>query len=222
MAIDLLFKEKNITGLIENSTGKLINEMMQTRKDIYYLKEKYSDMLFGINISEDFKYYLGNYSKEKLCEQLKNFNLDNDILQKNHIDLTSSEKRKILLIIGLLSQNKIIIIDNPTIKLDNKAIQMLIKQLKKIKREEKIIILKSYNANFLLEACDEVVIFDNEKYINGNKFDILSNEHLLESVNMKVPDVLNFINIVKGTKKIKLLYRDNINDLVKDIFRYAK
>lgn len=252
-SINILFSEKKITSLIGNSEcGKkeLINliygldkihsgvikygrkkidassnskKCIEIRKMIYYLREDSSNMLFNINIKEDIKYHLDKYDNEKLCELLKSFNLDNSILEKCYLDLSSSEIRKIQLIIGLMSNSKVIILENPTIKLDNKSIQTLIKHLKKIKREDKIIIINSYNTNFLLEVSDEVIVMDNNKIIDeGSKFDILSNEKLLNKINLKTPNILHFINKVKKLKNKKISYSDNINDLIKDIFRYAK
>lgn len=202
------------------SSKKKINEMIN---QIYYLNENSIKQLFNINIKEDIKFYLDKYDKEKLNKMLKTFNLDNSLLLKNYSELSSSELKKILLIIGLLSTKKIIILDNPTLNLDAKSIQTLVKLLKQFKRENKIIILSSYNTDFLLEVSDNIVVVDNKKIINqGNKFEIFSNEKLMEKVNLKVPDVISFSNAVKEIKNIKIGYRDNINDLLKDIFRYAK
>ena len=180
-------------------------------------------MLFNINIKEDIKFYLGEYNESKLYELLKLFNLDSTILDNNYLELSSSEKRKILLIIGLMIDSKIIILENPTFRLDNKAIQSLVKCLKKIKREEKIIIITSYNTNFLLEIADRIVVLDNRKIIeDGNKFDVLSNKKILNKINLNIPNIIQYVDKVKELKNIKIGYRDNINDLIKDVFRYAK
>lgn len=245
--INLTLKEKEITSILGSNESKKIELIevicgldkitngiikyrkdevelnIDTKKDIYYLKDNYENMLFNINIKEDIKYYLGCYDNEKLNDLLKGFNLDIKILESNYLELSSSEIRKILLIIGLMSSAKIIILENPTIKLDNKSIQTLIKNLKKLKRENKIVIISSYNTNFLLEISDRVIVVDNKKIIyDGNKFEVLSNEKILDKINLKVPDVIQFINKIKELKNIKIGYRDNINDLIKDIFRYAK
>lgn len=208
-------------GSIEYKDIKLDNKSI--KNIIYYLEEDYSKMLFNINIIEDFKFYLGNFNKERLFELLKKFNLDIEILNKNYIELSSSEVRKILLIIGLMTEKQIIIFENPNIKLDNKAKQTLIKELKRLKRNNKIIIITSYDTDFLLEVSDKILVIDKNKIIiENNKFEVLSNKKLLKKINLQIPDTLNFINEVKEIKNIKIGYRDNINDLLKDIYRYAK
>lgn len=198
-------------------------KMIDIKKNIFHLSENSIDMLFNINIKEDIKFYLGEYDELRLSELLKNFNLNEKILENSYLDLSSSEARKILLIIALMSTAKILILENPNITLDNKSIQTLIKELKKLKREEKIILITSYNSDFLLQVSDNVVVVDNANIIKeANKYEVFSDEKLLEKLNFEVPKVLEFINKVKELKNIRLGYRDNINDLIKDVYRHAK
>ena len=172
---------------------------------------------------EDIKFYLGEYDQLRLEEILKSFNLNEKILENSYLDLSSSEAKKIILTIAFMSNSKILILENPNISLDNKSTQTLIKELKKLKREERIILVTSYTSDFLLEVSDRVIVTANNKIIEeGNKYEIFPNKQLLEKINLEVPKVLEFINKVKELKNIKLGYRDNINDLIKDIYRHAK
>ena len=128
-----------------------------------------------------------------------------------------------MLFIGLIGKYEIIIFNYTTLKLDKIALQSLIKILKKIKRENKMIIISSNDVNFLLEVSDEILVIKNKKILEqGNKYEILSNEKILNKLNLKVPNILEFANKTQKLKNIKIGYRDNINDLIKDIFRYAK
>lgn len=251
--INIKFTEKEITALVGNSESikkdvisvicglekitsgevkygrrkqdKSTNEekMLDIKKNIFHVGENFNGVLFNINIKEDIKFYLGEYDELRLSELLKNFNLNEKILENSYLDLSSSEIRKVLLIIGLMSIANILILETPNLVLDNKSIQTLIKELKKLKREEKIILITSYNSEFLLEISDNVIVMDDNSIIKeGNKYEIFTDKKLLEKVNLEVPKVLEFINKVKELKNIKLGYRDNINDLIKDIYRHAK
>ena len=208
-------KEKQIEGTVEYKD--CVNEK------IYHLTENYNGMLFNVNIKEDIKFYLGNYDKIELLDYLKNFNLNEVILKKNYLELSSSEIKKILLIIGFMSQSKILILENPTCKLDNRGIQTLIKKLKQKKRENKIILITSYDTNFLLEISDKAFVVDDNRIIKeGKKYDIFSNKTLLKKINLEMPNTLQFVDAVKIIKNVKLSNRDNINDLIKDIYRNVK
>lgn len=220
--IDLfLNKNKFIKGQIY--IEKEVVSIEEIIKNSYCLKTKTPSLLFNINIKEDLKYHLGNYDNKKLEELLNDFSLTPSLLDKCYMEISSSELKKLSLIIALMINKKIIIIENPTKNLDYKTLQVLKKHLKKLKREDKIIIMISKNTNFLLEVTDDVIILDNNIIIQqGSKYDILSAEEILKKANLKTPDVLLFIEKTKKLKNIKLNNRDNINDLIKDIYRYAK
>lgn len=208
-------KEKQIEGIVEYKD--CVNEK------IYHLKENYNDMLFGVNVKEDIKYYLGNYDGNELLQYLNNFSLNKEILNKNYLELSTSEIKKILLIIGFISKSKILVLENPTCKLDNKGIQALIKILKKIKRANKIVLITSYNTDFLLEISDKIFIIDDDRIIKaGTKYDIFLNKTLLNKINLEMPKTLQFVDTVKKTNGVKLSNRDNINDLIKDVYRNVK
>lgn len=192
------------------------------RKNVFCIKENTRDILFNINVLEDINYYIKNIDEERLNELLKNFNLNNEILSKNYSELSNSEYKRIVLIVGIMVESSILILENPTNNLDNKNIQNLIKILKKLKRQKNIIIT-SNDTNFLLEITDNIILInDNGNTKEGDKYEILSDENLLEEINYEVPNIIKFINEVKKEKNIWLGYRDNINDLIKDVYRYAK
>lgn len=223
--------EKEFINLfVDNNIKKgeiyIDNELMQVEdfpKNSYIVKTNIYDTFFNINIKEDLKYYLGNYDNNKLEELLNSFNIDYEVLDKCYMEISSSEAKKLSLIIALMINKKILIIEEPTKNLDYKATQTLKKHLKKLKREDKIVIINSKNTNFILEVSDDILVLDNNTLTNkDSKYNILSNEKILNSCNLKMPDVLLFIEKIKKIKNIKLNNRDNINDLIKDIYRYAK
>lgn len=202
---------------------RIIN-LKKYRNDIAYLKENYQDQLFNINIYEDLKYGLKKaINQEDLKSLIKSFGLIEEILKKSYLEISDSEKKRICLIKMFLSDSKILIFDNPDSGLDYKYIQNLVKLLKRIKRNDKVIILASHNSDFVLQVSDKIIAIDNKKNMfSGKKYEVMSNKKVLEKVNMNIPNIINFVDTVLKIKKIKLGYRDNINDLIKDIYRNAK
>jgi len=199
------------------------SELTEIRKDISYLIEDYNSLLFSVNILEDIKYSIDNIDNKKLEELLNLFNLKNDILYKNYAELSNGEKKKILLIKIILEDKKIILLDNPNTGLDYKSKETLIKLLKREKRNGKTIIITSLDENFLLRVSDTVAIIYNGKVlIYDDKYKILEKEKVLEKVNMKVPNILRIQKRIKDTKNIEFRYKNNINDLLKDVCKNEK
>jgi len=201
-----------------------ISNLRKNKHEISYLKENYLNELFNINIFEDLKSGLkGSIDKENLKSLMKSFGLSEEILKKCYLEISDSEKKRICLIKLILSDSKILILDNATSGLDYKYTQNLMKVLKKLKRKDKVIILVSQSSEFVLQVSDRVIVIDNKKIIlDGDKYEVMSNKNVLDNINMDIPSVINFVDIVYKIKKIKLGYRDNINDLIKDIYRHAK
>lgn len=247
--ININFKKGKITSIIgKNGSGKthvlnLIyglniptngqiyidefknNENIEKMKsNIYYLTEDCSSKLFNFNILEDINCMVCKpINKEYLYELLKIFGLTKEILSKNYMEISNGEKKKICLIIMFMNNKDVLLLDNPNSELDNKSIQNLIKLLKKEKKIGKTIILTSNNSEFVLQVSDQVIVLDNKKIIiDDDKYTVLGNESILNRVNIKVPNIIKFENEVLKTKNIRLGYRDNINDLIKDVYRNAK
>ena len=106
-----------------------------------------------------------------------------------------------------MKDSKVILLDNPTSGLDYKSTQNLIKFLKKEKRNGKIIILTSYNSDFVLQVSDRVIVIDDKKVIlDEDKYKAMSNKDLLNRVHFETPNIINFENRVLELKKINVLH----------------
>ena len=148
-------------------------------------------------------------------------NLPKEYLDKSPFELSSGEKESLALGIVLSLNPKLIIIDNPTSNLDSRNKEYLIKLLKKIKtRYNKTIIFVSNNLDFVLEVADYVyVLYDKEIVLEGKKIDVLSKTDILKKYGIVGPNITSFENLVLTKKQIKIGYRYEINDLIKDIYR---
>lgn len=224
-----------IFGLEQNFEGKITigrksitsntknKDVEAIRLKIVYLLQEYQKQLFNVNILEDIKSVIDSIDIDKLGELLKLFGLSEEILKMGYFELSDGEKKKVLIIKMFMRNSKVILMDNPTGGLDQKSIETLIKLLKKEKRKDKIIIIASQDFEFLMKVSDRILIIDNKKIvINENKQEFFCNKAKLNNCGLSIPNVLEFRQKVLNKKGVKLVYRDNINDLLKDVYRNVK
>lgn len=207
-------------SLIDCKTNN--KKLVQIRNKIAYLTPNSDEMLFNINILEEIKYGISKQKDIRISEFLQLFNLDENILKKTYTEISDSEKRKICLLSILLKDAPITLLLNPTAYLDTKSKQNLIKYLRKEKRNKKLFIVSSWDSDFLLQVSDEIILFNKtDVTVEKDKYKIFSNEKMMNEFQLNVPWVIKFKNRVLELKKIKLNNRDNVNDLLKDIYRNA-
>ena len=177
--------------------------------------------LFNVRIKDDIKYNT-KYDKEYLKDLLNQFDLKEDILNRKYSNISKSEYQKICIIIALINDNPILLLEDPTVGLDIKSKKALVRILKKEKRKDRVIIVTSKDSEFLFQVVNYIIYRDKNDYvICNNKYTFFSNKRLLKLFDFSEPAIISFCSEVKRTKKIKLLNRDNINDLIKEIYRHA-
>ena len=190
---------------------------------LFYLKQDYINSLFNINILEDIKYNNHPVDEKKINDLLKFFNI-NDKVKSNYLELSEGEIKKALLVKLFAGNYKVILLDDPTSGLDDESISKLIIQLKREKRKGRIILISSKNSEFINQVSDEIVLLNNCKndkaeFINIHNPDIiLRNTEILRELDMSMPEIIKF-KILAESKKIKLGKSNNINDLIKSIYR---
>ena len=223
------------SGYIDVSSYRL--EQNNKIKDINNLRNKIGlvfqfpeEQFFANTVEREIEFSLNcfNYKKSGIDKRIKDalimVGLDESFLNRDPLSLSHGEKRLVAIASILVFNPKVIVLDEPTIGLDNVSKKNLLKIIRMLKnRYDKTVIVVSHDTDFLLKISDEVIVLENGKVIlKGNKYDVFSNEKIMKKNNIKVPDIIEFSNIVKKKKNIKIGYRDEINDLIKDIYRYVK
>ena len=145
-------------------------------------------------------------------------------LDKNPFELSSGEKFLLSLATMLALNPKLIIIDDPTLYLDNKKEEYLIKLLKRLKNNyHKTIIVLSSDVEFILKVADNYAILKKYKIISsGKKKELLLNIDKVKTAGLEVPKIITFINTVKKRKNIDLEPTFDIKELMKDIYRNVR
>ena len=205
-------------GFISSNEVKNISYI---RKNTGYVFQKSDDCFFRKTIRDELKFSLRGYKSnldKRIIDSLKTVGLDNSILDRNPFDISSGEK-ELLSIASVLAYNpEVIILDEPFRNLDFKNKDKIIKLLKMMKnRYKKTIIIGTVDSDAILKLADKVYVLDNGKIISsGNKYKVL------KSGLVRVPKLMEFSLLVKDKKNINLGFRDDISDLMKDVYRNVK
>ena len=220
-----------ITGILKPTTGKvLIDEKeidnLNNAFDIGYVSQDNNQFLQK-TVKEELEMFLKLYNyklkekKKRINDSLIMVGLNEKYLNLNINNLSSGEKKKLALASALILNPSILIIDEPVIGLDRKTKEELKKIFRILKtRYNKTIIFVSNNLDFVLEVADYVyVLYDKEIVLEGKKIDVLSKTDILKKYGIIGPNITSFENLVLTKKQIKIGYRYEINDLIKDIYR---
>lgn len=197
-----------------------IGFVFQLPEEQFFNSTVYDELAFGLQY---YRYRLDDIQKH-ISDALKMVGLDDTYLQKNPFHLSNGEKRKVAIAASLVCNPKILLLDEPTVGLDGKSKDSLIKLLRVLKnRYHKTIIIASHDTDFLHSIIDDVyVLYDQKIVLSGDKYEVFKNVKDLKKYGVKAPRIIEFSNKVLEKKKIKIGYRDEINDLIKDIYRYVK
>lgn len=209
--------------LIDNQ--KII-ETSFNNPDIGYVLEPLLNQIFHRNVYEYLEYMVDNLNyfqgdkQVKIINSLRMVGLDDQYLKRKIESLSSSELYRIVLAGALIINPRILIINNPSSYLDINNISILTKIIRTIKRRyDKTIIILSNDSDFVLEVADNIIVLSNEKVIlEGDKFSVFDQEEKIKKCQVSLPKIIQFEKKVLQKKKIDMGFRDNINDLLKDIY----
>ena len=239
-----------ITGFIEPTSGKIIvdgydisKKPRKAKRQIGYMPEGvplYSDLTVKefVTYMAELKGVPRKEKKEKVQKALQETGLT-DVQNKLTRNLSRGYKQRVSMAGALVSNPKVIILDEPTVGLDPKQvteIRALIKELGK----EHTVILSSHILSEVSQICNRVIIINNgkivaidtpenlEKKVVKDNFvyvTVEDNDNKIESIKEKLPEIKDIKLITENEDKTKkyIITADEDVDLRKSIFEtFAK
>lgn len=214
---------------IEKPTGGEIVSNYQGRDIGYVFQNAEESFIFG-TIREELVFGLKKYDykvdaiNKRIEDSLRMVGLPIEYLDRSPFELSSGEKELLSLAVVLSLNPKLIIIDDPTIYLDNKREEYLVRLIKKLKNSyNKTIIIFSSDIEFVLKVTDNYLLLKNGKISSkGVNKDLILSSDKIRRAGIEVPKIIDFINNVNNKKNIKLDYTFDVKELMKDIYRNVK
>ena len=206
------------------------NMLVEVQKKVGYVPENLENYFTGFTVYEELKvqilrsHYREEESEKRIYDALKMVGLSKEILSLDPFNLSTGEQKKLALAIALLHNPEVLVLDEPTLGLDSFEQKKLHKLLRMLKnRYHKLIIIMTNDLEFLNMIVDTLLVLEHGTLVlDGKKNDVLKETRRLKKLGIDVPTTIYVADYVLRKKNIKLGYRDQINDLIKDIYRFSE
>ena len=138
-----------------------------------------------------------------------------EFLERDTRKLSGGQKQRLLLAIALINNPEVIFLDEPTTGLDPQSRRNLWEQVRKIKAENKTLVLTTHYMEEAHELCDEIIIMDHGRIIEQGAPQTLLAEHFDNSVitlpkeNLPedfIPDPAS--SLLKQNDRVEIISRD--------------
>ena len=191
---------KMLSGLILPTSGEIIIENMDMKKDVFKIKEilnvspQETAIAPNLSVKENLEFMAGVYQikdkNEKINELVKQFKLD-EVLNKKAKTLSGGWQRKVSIAISLINNPKILFLDEPTLGLDVIARKELWKVINSLKGKITIILTTHYMEE-AESLSDRIGIM-----ANGKLVDIGTAKELIKKTKTKTLEDA-FVSIATG------------------------
>ena len=179
---------KMLSGLILPTSGEIIIENMNMKKDIFKIKKilnvspQETAIAPNLTVKENLEFMAGVYQikdkEKKIDELIKQFKLD-EVLNKKAKTLSGGWQRKVSIAISLINDPKILFLDEPTLGLDVIARKELWKIINSLKGKITIILTTHYMEE-AESLSDRIGIM-----ANGKLIDIGTSQELIKKTKAK-------------------------------------
>ena len=208
----------SVDGVLNYDKDKFMKDVgyvFQNPFDHFFCKTVREEIAFGL---KQFRFKL-NKINIQISESLKMVGLDDSFLERKLNTLSSGEACMVAIASSLVLNPKVLILDEPTVYLDNNLKNKLMKLIKMLRdKYHNSVILMSNDVDFVYSVSDKYILIDSYQIIrSGDIEEVMSNNKLLESYGYEIPYINQFVQLVRDKKNVMLNYTNDIDKLVMDV-----
>lgn len=152
---------KIVCGLYKTNRGEILkdNKRFNRRnriKESLLVMQEVNYQLFTDTVFDEILLTSKIRDKNIINTYLKDMELEN-IIDRNPHTLSGGQKQRVIILSALLSGKKILFFDEPTSGLDYRNMKIVAKNIKKVKKKDRLILIISHDIEFLESVCDESI-----------------------------------------------------------------
>ena len=152
---------KIICGLYKENKGKILRDNVNLNiksrlNESLLIMQEVNCQLFTDSVKDEIALTSNIKDNNILDTYLIDMELKN-ISDRNPHTLSGGQKQRVIILSALLSDKKILFFDEPTSGLDYRNMKIVAKNIKKVKKEDKLILIISHDVEFLESVCDTVI-----------------------------------------------------------------
>ena len=154
---------KIVCGLYKTNDGEILkadkrfNRRNRIKESLLVMQEV-NYQLFTDTVFDEILLTSRIRDKNIVNTYLKYMELEN-IIDRNPHTLSGGQKQRVIILSALLSGKKILFFDEPTSGLDYRNMKIVAKNIKKVKKKDRLILIISHDIEFLESVCDSIVEF---------------------------------------------------------------
>ena len=154
---------KIICGLYKENKGKILRDNENLNKksrlnESLLIMQEVNCQLFTDSVKDEIVLTSNIKDNNVLDTCLIDMELKN-MSDRNPHTLSGGQKQRVIILSALLSDKKILFFDEPTSGLDYRNMKIVAKNIKKVKEEDKLVLIISHDVEFLESVCDKVIYF---------------------------------------------------------------
>ena len=229
--LTLLSLQEESKGIIYfNKIRKLKRNSYLFRKDIGLVRERFEKQFAIDGVYEYFVYYI-RYHKikvkdvtKKIKDAVKLVGLSVAILERKFSTLTYSEEKLLSLALALLSNPKVLLLEEPFRGYDINNKKRVCRILYKLQEKyQKTIVIYSSDPNTLYQYTTNLIVLNKDKVVlEGKSRDLFFESDFFSSKTLERPEIVAFIRLVKEKTGIDLPRRADVKDVIKDVYWNAR
>jgi energy-coupling factor transport system ATP-binding protein len=181
----IVFEGQDISTVTVAKLAKHIGMVFQNPNDQIFKNRVLDEVMFGplkVGMSEQ-------VAKKKALEALELVGLV-DIADKNPYDLGLSARKLVAIASIVAMDNKVIILDEPTIAQDYRGKETIKAVIRKLKEEGKTVITIIHDMDFVAETFERAIVFAKGNILLDNTTrEVFANETILKEAYLEQPSV---------------------------------